>query len=215
MPRWRGQFYTYAVRVFTRATNRIETNIVTDPYSVSLGGEQPAQPAREPGRPRADAARMAGFDRSRRSRRPKTSPSTSCTSATSAPATRTVRQAWRGTYLAFTEAAIARACGTWRRWRAAGLTHVHLLPSFDIATHRRGQIDVAGARRPVGLPADSDQQQAAVAAVRDPRRASTGATTRGTTTCRRAATPRVQTARRASASSARWCRPSTARACAW
>ena len=35
-PGWEGRFYLYEVEVFVRATGRVERNLVTDPYSVSL-----------------------------------------------------------------------------------------------------------------------------------------------------------------------------------
>ena len=31
-----GKYYLYEAQVFVRSTNRVETNVVTDPYSVSL-----------------------------------------------------------------------------------------------------------------------------------------------------------------------------------
>ena len=93
----------------------------------------------------------------------------------------------------------------------AGLTHVHLLPAFDIATIERGQ--VAPGRSPTGdLRELAARLRAAAGRGRGrgaARTASTGATTRATTPCPRAATPPTRTARPASASSARWCRRST------
>ena len=31
-----GKYYLYEAQVYVRSTNRVETNVVTDPYSVSL-----------------------------------------------------------------------------------------------------------------------------------------------------------------------------------
>jgi pullulanase/glycogen debranching enzyme len=76
---------------------------------------------------------------------------------------RSVRPAWRGRYLGFTEP----ASDGMRHLRAladAGLTDVHLLPVFDLATvPERGCLEP---RIPQAGP-DSRAQQAAVAAVKD------------------------------------------------
>jgi pullulanase/glycogen debranching enzyme len=74
-----------------------------------------------------------------------------------------VRAAWRGKYLGFTEP----ASDGMRHLRAladAGLTDVHLLPVFDLATvPERGCVEP----RIPAAAADSRAQQAAVAAVKD------------------------------------------------
>ncbi len=92
----------------------------------------------------------------------------------------------------------------------AGLTHVHLLPAFDIATRGRGQVAVAATRGDLsGFPPDSEEQQAAVGGGRDQDGFNWGYDPWHYTVPEgqlRHATP---TARRASSSSARWCRAST------
>ena len=35
-PSWKGQYYLFEVEVFAPSTGKIETNLVTDPYSLSL-----------------------------------------------------------------------------------------------------------------------------------------------------------------------------------
>ena len=116
----------------------------------------------------------------------------------------------KGTFKAFT-LPFSNGMRHLRTLSLAGLTHVHLLPVFDIATDRRGQ--VASGSSPAGnlssFPPDSEEQQAARARPWPTPTASTGATTPGTTPCPRAATPPTRTARRASSSSARWSRRST------
>ena len=74
----------------------------------------------------------------------------------------TVRPAWRGKYLGFTEPA-SDGMRHLRALAAAGLTDVHLLPVFDLAT-----VPEQGCVSPAitGAP-DSPDQQAAVAAVKD------------------------------------------------
>jgi pullulanase len=103
---------------------------------------------------------------SRRFRPPRTSSSTSSTCATSAPATprcpRRSREPSRPSRPAPT------ACATWPRWpRRASPTSTCCRPSTS--PRRRGPLDLAV--EPAGdlgsYPPDSDQQQAAVAAVAD------------------------------------------------
>jgi pullulanase-type alpha-1,6-glucosidase len=162
---WEGWFYLYEVEVWTRATMSIVTNKVTDPYSVSL--------ARNSRRSQIvdldDAAlKPAGWD-------------TLAKPPLAAPEDitlyelhvrdfsahdLTVPEALRGTFRAFTQessngmrhlAALARA----------GLTHVHLLPSFDIATVDEDKSQWQDPGDLSTFAPDSDQQQAKVAAVAD------------------------------------------------
>jgi pullulanase-type alpha-1,6-glucosidase len=162
--RWRDRFYTFAVRVFTRATNRVETNIVTDPYSVGLSTNSRRSQLVD----LADPALMPdGWQRL--TKPPLEGPEDIALyelhvrdfSATDG----TVRPAWRGTYLAFTEPA-SDGMRHLEALSAAGLTHVHLLPAFDFATV---DDDKASWQEPgdlSGLPPDSEVPQARVAAVR-------------------------------------------------
>ena len=95
-----------------------------------------------------------------------------------------------------------------RRWPTAGLTTVHLLPAFDIATIEEDR--PASSRPPcdlasyaAGLRPSSRRASTPCAA----RTASTGATTRCTTRRPRAPTPPTRTGTAPHrASSARWCR---------
>lgn len=161
---WNRMYYLYDIEVYVPATGVVETNRVTDPYSRSL--------ARNSTRSQlvnlADAdLRPAGWDAAPRP--PLAAPEDITLyelhvrdfSAldTSVPA------AQRGTYLAFTR----DAPGTrhLKRLAAAGLTHIHLLPTFDLATideDRTRWQDPGDLSR---FPADAPEQQAAVARVRD------------------------------------------------
>jgi pullulanase-type alpha-1,6-glucosidase len=162
---WKNQYYLYDVEVFAPSTGQVEHNIVTDPYSVAL--------ARNSTRTQivdlSDAAlRPAGW-------------STYTKPAIGAPEgislyelhvrdfslnDQTVPFAERGTYAAFTRT----ASDGMRHLDAladAGLTHVHLLPVFDIATvdedrsnHEAPPCDLAS------FPRDSAEQQACIAQVR-------------------------------------------------
>jgi len=151
-----GQYYTYLVDVFVPGVGLVR-NRVTDPYSVSLTTDSRRSLVADLD---ADALKPAGWDRAAR---PK--PLAAQTdmviyelhvrdfSINDA----SVRPEHRGKYLAFAE---ARANGM-RHLRAlakAGLTDVHLLPVFDLAS-----IPEAGCVAPTmrGEP-DSPAQQAGV-----------------------------------------------------
>ena len=155
-----GRAYHYRVEVFVRGSGLV-TNLVTDPYSLALT---------------ADSARSVVVDLNA----PATQPAG--WSATRPPATvqaapdmsiyelhvrdfsahdETVPPERRGKYLAFTE----RSSNGMKHLRAlaqAGLTDVHLLPVFDIAS-----VPEVGCTTPspAGGP-DSTSQQATVAATR-------------------------------------------------
>jgi pullulanase-type alpha-1,6-glucosidase len=161
-PDWDGRFYLYEVEVWSRATGRLERNLVTDPYSISL--------ARNSRRSQiVDLAsadwKPAGWDAL--SKPPLAAPEDITLyelhvrdfSASDA----SVPEALRGTFRAFT----AESDGT-RHLAAlarAGLTHVHLLPSFDIATVEEDRSQWQDPGDLSSFAADSEEQQAAVAAV--------------------------------------------------
>ncbi|PYQ08977.1 MAG: DUF3372 domain-containing protein, partial [Acidobacteria bacterium] len=163
---WAGRFYVYEVEVFVRSTGQVEHNLVTDPYSVSLSRKSLRSQIVDLAQ---RALKPAGWDQLRKP-------------ALDAPEDivlyelhvrdfsandASVPESLRGTFKAFTQtdsngmrhlAALARA----------GLTHVHLLPSFDIASVNE---DKSLWQTPAGdlgsFPANSEQQQAAVGAVAD------------------------------------------------
>jgi pullulanase-type alpha-1,6-glucosidase len=163
---WYGKYYRFEVHVFVRATGRIEQNVVTDPYSVSLSANSQrsqlldlADPAYQP----SGWARLA--------KPPLAAPEDIVLyelhvrdfSAND----HSVAEPLRGTYKAFT---LARSSGMRHldELARAGLTHVHLLPAFDIASvdeDRSTWLQPAGDL--TSYPPDSDQQQAAVMAVAD------------------------------------------------
>lgn len=155
----RGAYYTYLVDVFVPGVG-IVRNRVTDPYSISLS---------------TDSVRSYIADLDDRGLKPQ-----GWDEAPRPPALRSntdmaiyelhvrdfsigdasVPQAHRGKYLAFTD---ARAAGM-RQLRAladAGITDIHLLPVFDIATIPEARCETPLLPR---APADSEAQQAAVMA---------------------------------------------------
>ncbi len=155
-----GQRYAFLVDLFVPGVG-IVRNRVTDPYSVGLTADSKRSVVLDLDHPTTQPAGWVGASRP--------SPLNAPTDMTIyelhvrdfSIGDRTVRPAWRGKYLAFTESDAAgmrhlRALGQ------AGITDVHLLPVFDIATvPERGCVTPA---IPAAAP-DSEAQQAAASAV--------------------------------------------------
>jgi pullulanase len=162
---WKNKFYLFEVKVFAPSTGKIETNLVTDPYSLSLSMNSKRSQIIDLN----DAdLKPQGWDNLEKP-------------ALAAPediviyelhirdfsiSDQTVPEELRGTYKAFTVkdsngmkhlAALAQA----------GLTHIHLLPAFDIASVNEDKstwktVDNA---KLASLPPDSDQQSSAVSTI--------------------------------------------------
>jgi pullulanase len=163
---WNGKYYLYEAEVYAPSTRSVQRNLVTDPYSVSLSKNSQRSQIID----LADALfKPTGWNAL-------VKPSLEAPEdivlyelhvrdfSANDPS---VAAPLRGTFKAFTQpgsngmlhlAALAHA----------GLTHVHVLPSFDIASVNE---DKSTWRTPAGdlasYPPDSDQQQAAVGAARD------------------------------------------------
>ncbi|RTL24415.1 MAG: DUF3372 domain-containing protein [Burkholderiales bacterium] len=155
-----GQAYRYLVDVVT-PTHGLVRNLVTDPYSTALTADSRLSLVADLASP---ALKPPGWDRLTRPDRIKASTDQIIYelhvrdfSASDA----SVRPAWRGKYLAFTEPA-SRGMKHLRALARAGLTDVHLLPVFDFAS-----VPERGCKQPAvpAAPPDSDAQQAAVMAV--------------------------------------------------
>ncbi len=156
-----GQYYKYVVEVFVRGVGVVR-NLVTDPYSVSLTTD--SKRSYIAGLDSA-ALKPAGWDA--QAIPAKVSAQTDMTIYElhvrdfSANDT-TVSAANRGKYLAFTEAG-SNGMKHLKALSDAGLTDVHLLPVFDIAT-----VPESGCVTPaISGAADGESQQASVGAVKD------------------------------------------------
>ena len=160
---WRGARYLYEVVVFAPTTGKLETNLVTDPYSVALTLNSTRSVAVDLADPTLKPALWQG---------------------SSAPALKqrvdqtiyelqvrdfsvndlTVPAAHRGSYLAFAD----NGDGTkhLKSLAAAGLNTIHLLPTFDIASIEE---DPAKQLKPAcdlaSYAPDSTEQQKCVTAV--------------------------------------------------
>jgi pullulanase-type alpha-1,6-glucosidase len=164
---WAFKWYLFEVDVFVPSTQKVENNLVTDPYSLSLSlNSQLSQivdlsaPELKPeswddlAKPTlVDFEDIVLYELHVRD---------------FSIYDETVPEADRGKFLAFTHAD-SNGMKHLRALAGAGLTHLHLLPAFDIAT-----IDEAPANRIdiepdvlSGLPPDSEEQQAMLYEVRD------------------------------------------------
>lgn len=157
-----GSYYRFAVEVFVRGVGVVR-NLVTDPYSISLDANSQHSFIADLDAP---ALKPAGWDGHRapatvREQEDMTIYELHVRDFSASDAT--VPAAHRGKFLAFTD----RDSDGMRHLRSlarAGLTDVHWLPSFDLAT-----VPELGCVTPVipNAAPDSEAQQAAVAAVRD------------------------------------------------
>ena len=164
---WLNKFYLYEVNVFVPATGRIETNLVTDPYSLSLSTNSRRSQIVNLDDP---ALKPAGWDALRKP--PLAAPEDIALYELHlrdfSINDQTVPAPHRGTYLAFTDQT-SNGMKHLRALAEAGLTHVHLLPVFDIATINETK---AARKEPAAAelskyPADSERQQEIVYALRD------------------------------------------------
>jgi pullulanase/glycogen debranching enzyme len=155
-----GRAFHYRVEVFVRGTGLV-TNLVTDPYSLALTADSARSVVVNLNAP---STQPAGWSTSRIPATVAAAPDMSIYelhvrdfSAHDA----SVSAARRGTYLAFTETN-ANGMKHLRALAQAGLTDVHLLPVFDIAS-----VPEVGCTTPSPSgAADSSSQQATVGATR-------------------------------------------------
>ena len=164
-PQWRGAAYLYEVTVYAPSTDAVEVNRVTDPASVALT---------------TNSTHSVLVDLDDRSLRPRQwqrahQPEVEPVDQTIyelhvrdfSISDQTVPAELRGTYLAFAEEG-TDGRNHLRALADAGLTTVHLLPTFDITTIEENRD--AQATPPCDLesfPPDSPEQQACINQVRD------------------------------------------------
>lgn len=161
---WNGARYLYEVRVYVPSTGQVETNVVTDPYSVALTVDS------------THSVVVSLADTKYQPRVWRTTPAPVVDRAVDqtiyelhvrdfSVSDETVPEAKRGTYLAF---GVEGSDGMThlRSLAEAGMTTVHLLPTFDIATIPESQDDQAVTGDLTGFAPDSAEQQAAVTAIK-------------------------------------------------
>ena len=164
---WTGKFYLYEVEVYVPATGRIEKNLVTDPNSLSLSTNSK----------RSQVVDLSAADLKPQGWDALAKP------ALAAPEDivtyelhirdfsiydKTVPENLRGTFKAFT----VKNSNGMKHLKAlaeAGLTHIHLLPAFDIASvdEDKSTWQTVDEAKLAAFPPDSDQQLQAVSAIAD------------------------------------------------
>ncbi|GAA2817191.1 pullulanase-type alpha-1,6-glucosidase [Crossiella cryophila] len=156
---WLGRYYQFEVTAWQPRTGKVETAVVTDPYSLALTVDSTHSQLTDlreapPGWDR-EVAKGLGPNPARHA-------ITELHVRDFSIGDTSVPESDRGTYKAFTH----RDSTGMRHLRAlaeAGMDTVHLLPTFDIATIPERRADQ---QRPAcdlaGMPADSEQQQECV-----------------------------------------------------
>jgi pullulanase len=163
---WMNQYYLYEVKVFVPRTGKIETNLVTDPYSVSLSMNSLLSQIVDLDDP---ALKPDGWDKLSK-------PKLSALEDTViyelhirdfSIRDTTVPEELRGTFLAFT---VDNSLGMQHLASLAksGLTTVHLLPAFDIASvnEDKSTWSTVDDNLLATYAPDSDQQSQAVALIK-------------------------------------------------
>lgn len=164
---WQNQFYLFDVEVYVHSTQQVENNLVTDPYSFSLSiNSQRSQivdlsdPALMPdGWSDIEKPEFGSFE---------DISIYELHVRDFSIQDETVPEDYRGTYMAFTVEE-SNGMAHVQALAEAGLSHLHLLPVFDIATieeDRSAQINPSFDELAT-YPPDSEEQQAIISATAD------------------------------------------------
>jgi pullulanase-type alpha-1,6-glucosidase len=161
-PSWKGKYYLFEVEVYVHSTDQVEHNIVTDPYSLSLALNSTRSQIVDL-RDASLAPKGWNLFQKPRLAAPEDISIYELHVRDFSISDPSVPDDLKGTFKAFT---LKNSYGMrhLRELAKAGLTHLHLLPSFDIATINENKAEWQ-APDPALLatyPSDSDQQQAAV-----------------------------------------------------
>ncbi|HSL28292.1 MAG TPA: pullulanase-type alpha-1,6-glucosidase, partial [Anaerolineales bacterium] len=162
---WKGQYYLYQVDVFVPSTGKIERNLVTDPYSLSLSMN--SQRSQIVDLSDADL-KPEGWDTLEKP--PLAAPEDIVIYELHirdfSIGDETVPEELRGTYKAFT-VTDSNGMKHLTALAGAGLTHVHLLPTFDIASVNEDKSTwvTVDEDELASLSPDSEEQSIAVSAV--------------------------------------------------
>lgn len=160
-----GHSYLYDVEVYVPTTGQVEHNRVTDPYSVGLVQNSTASVIVDLKDP-ANAPAVWTDNQSAPVSNPAAQTIYELHVRDFSISDETVPEELRGTYAAF---GVEDSAGMThlRELADAGLTTVHLLPTFDIATIEEDRSKQEVPAIPADAGRDSTEQQAAVNAVKD------------------------------------------------
>ncbi|HZH34599.1 MAG TPA: hypothetical protein VEX64_07140, partial [Pyrinomonadaceae bacterium] len=160
---WKNKFYLYEVEVFVRSTGKVERNFVTDPYSVSLSRNSIRSQIVDL---KDNALKPSGWNQLRKPfvNAPEDISIYELHVRDFSASDETVPANERGTFKAFTR--LSNGMRHLNALSGSGLTHIHLLPAFDIASVDE---DKSLWRQPAGdlssFAPNSEEQQARVGAV--------------------------------------------------
>jgi pullulanase-type alpha-1,6-glucosidase len=162
-PEWEDLYYAYDVEVYVPSAGSVRTHRSTDPYSRALSRNSTLSQIID-----LDDARWKpdGWDDFAKPElaAPEDIVLYELHVRDFSAFDPDVPETHRGTYLAFADEGNGRR--HLRRLADAGLTHVHLLPTFDIATVNEDRSTWTSPGDLAGFPPDSERQQAAVDAIR-------------------------------------------------
>ncbi|MBL4827071.1 MAG: pullulanase-type alpha-1,6-glucosidase [Spongiibacteraceae bacterium] len=163
---WNRLFYLFDVEVFMRSTAQVENNQVTDPYTFSASVDGV----------RSQLVNLNDADLKPKGWHKLRKPNFNAPEDAAmyelhvrdfSISDESVNEALRGTFMAFTQSD-SKGMKHLRRLAKAGLSHLHLLPSFDCATIKEDPEERQQIIGDLSIYApDSDQQQAAVEAIRN------------------------------------------------
>lgn len=165
-PEWKGMYYLYEVWVYVRQEGKVVGNRVTDPYSVNLSMNSQFSQIINLDDP---DLKPAGWDAFAKPLlvAPEDIVLYELHIRDFSARDESVPQELRGTYLAFTMPD-SNGVKHLKSLAQAGVTHVHLLPTFDIATideNKENWEDIDFAYL-ASLPPDSEEQQAMISQIR-------------------------------------------------
>ncbi|MHB8194013.1 MAG: pullulanase-type alpha-1,6-glucosidase [Bellilinea sp.] len=163
---WKNKYYLYEVQVYVPGTGKIETNLVTDPYSFSLSLNSTRSQMVDLN---VSVLKPRGWDALEKPvlENPEDSVIYELHVRDFSIYDETVPETLRGKFMAFT---VDESDGMQhlKSLAEAGLTHIHLLPAFDIASVNEDSSTWLTVDEELlkSYPADSDQQSQAVALVK-------------------------------------------------
>lgn len=175
---WDRQFYLFDVEVYVPSTDAVELNLVTDPYAVNLSAD-----TTDTADPRSQFVNLADANLKPTGWDSLSKPALVAPEDIVIYETHirdfsindaTVDTADRGTYKAFaydgagphSNTTLSNGMSHLKQLQAAGLTHIHLLPTFDIASVPENSVPRSPSPDPTGYARDAQNQQSIVGAAR-------------------------------------------------
>ena len=163
---WLGKYYLYEIEVYAPSVASVVNNLVTDPYSLSLSANSTRSQIVDLNAPALKPRKWNRFNKPVL-KAPEDISIYELHVRDFSITDSTVPEAHRGTFMAFVDKT-SNGMRHLRKLAKAGLTHIHLLPSFDVATIPERREDQLVPEGDLSVyPPDSDMQQAAINAVAD------------------------------------------------